>query len=136
MGPRPSLAARRFWPALYCLVSAGARAAEDTNSAEIPPLRPIRPEIPAGFWEQNGNWVLAGAAAVLVVVALLIWRLSRTKPAPPVAPVDEARTVLEPLSRQPEDGRVLSRVSHAVRRLSSAWTCARRSPIRAYSRCS
>jgi hypothetical protein len=89
-----------------------------TNSdlpADIPPLRPPRAEIPPTFWEQHGGWVIAGGCVGLLVIAAAIWWLTRPKPPVVLPPEVQARTALEALLGQPEDGQLLSRISQILR---------------------
>lgn len=104
---------------------AGCRAAcgatvETAGADDIPPLRPIRPEIPPGFYEQYGGWVWAGAILLVALALAAVWWFRRPRPLPSVPPEAAVRAALEPLSREPEDGAVLSRVSQAFRRYVAA----------------
>jgi hypothetical protein len=86
---------------------------QDTNI--VPKLRPARGEIPPTFWEQYGWWVIAGAVALVILAACVAWLLLRPKPPVILPPDTQARRELEPLLRQVEDGRVLSRTSQVLR---------------------
>ena len=93
-------------------------AAQSTN--DIPPLRPPHPEIPPTFWEQHTASVSLISFALLALVGIAIWFATRPKPPGMVRPEAQARGDLETLRKLPEDGRVLSRVSQAVRRYFGA----------------
>ncbi|HYG33243.1 MAG TPA: hypothetical protein VEC99_00575 [Clostridia bacterium] len=83
---------------------------------DIPPLRPPRGEIPPTFWELYGGWVIVSAVVALVIILCVVaWILTRPKPTIVIPPAVEARQALEPLSKQPENGVVLSQVSQVVR---------------------
>jgi hypothetical protein len=107
----------RIWMGLFVLLYAGRvpAATNPISADDIPPLRPPRPELPPGFWEQYGGWVVAGGAVLLCLLAGMVWLLFRPKPPVPLPPATQARKELEPLGRQPEDGALLSRVSQVVR---------------------
>jgi len=101
----------------FCLVaSTRPLLAFDLAQPEPEPkLRPPRAEIPPGFWDQYGAWVIAAAVLFLGLMAVLVWFLRRPKPPLMVPPAVQAREALEPLRRQPEDGALLSRVSQVLR---------------------
>lgn len=92
--------------------------AQSTN--DIPPLRPPHPEMPPTFWEQHTASVSLISFALLALVGIAIWFAARPKPPGMVRPEVQARGDLETLRKLPEDGRVLSRVSQAVRRYFGA----------------
>ena len=103
---------------LALALGGGASSLAATNlisADDIPPLRPARPELPPGFWEQYGGWVIAGCVVLVVLATAAIVWLSRPKPAPPLCPAAEAREALDRLRGQPEDGALLSRVSQVLR---------------------
>jgi hypothetical protein len=95
-------------------------ATNPISADDIPPLRPVRPEIPPSFWEQNGLGVVIAAGSCVLLVAAVVWLLVRPKPPVPVPPAVQARRELEPLRQQPEDGALLSRVSQVLRRYVAA----------------
>src|SRR5438094_10386757 len=76
-----------------------------TNTAldEIPPLRPPRGEIPPGFWEQRGAWVIPSSLFLLALVSVAVWFARRAKPRAEVPPEVLARQELEPLRAQAEN---------------------------------
>lgn len=109
--------------AAVCLTAWAAWAdTNDTLSEELPPLRPPRPEIPPGFWEQHEAWVLAAAIVLLIIVGAGVWFLTRPRPPVVVSPATRARAALEALRNQPETGLVLSKISQIIRRYFGA-TC-------------
>lgn len=115
------MSARRLWILVSCgalAVSGSSALAEALTNAvneAIPPLRPPRPELPPGFWEQNGFWVLAGLVVVLTLVVAAASIIVRPRAAPEAEPAAKARHQLEPLRAAEETGPVLSRISQAVK---------------------
>jgi hypothetical protein len=94
----------------------GYRVLAATNGPDqIPPLRAPRGELPPGFWEEHGLLVVIGSVLALTLLGVVAWFFTRPKPVVPPAPETVARQALEPLSHQPEDGAVLSRVSQVLR---------------------
>jgi hypothetical protein len=88
-----------------------------TNAAapdEIPKLRPPHSEIPPGFWEQYGLWIMLLGGVLLVMAGIAVWLLTRPKPPVVVPPQVRARQTLELLRHRPEDGVLLSRVSQIL----------------------
>lgn len=83
---------------------------------KLPALRPPLGEIPPTFWELHGTTVLVAVPVAMLLLALGIWLWLRPKPIVPVPPEVQARRALEELSKQPEDGAVISRVSQILRR--------------------
>ena len=82
---------------------------------EIPPLRPPKPEMPPGFWEQHGLLVSVTGLVILVLL-ILLWRMV-SRPRPPVipAPATVARQSLEPLRHQAGDAVLSTHVSGILR---------------------
>ena len=101
------------------MVAAAAAAQPDDLADKIPPLNPPLPEIPPTFWEQYHSWVWIAAGLLALVAFAFIWKLTHRKPPLLVAPATQARTELDALVKQPEDGVLLSRVSQIVRRYFS-----------------
>ena len=95
-------------------------AATSTAADDIPPLRPPHAEIPPTFWEQHGLLVVSCGIILLALVCVAAWVLTRPKPPVVVPPEVQARQALEPLRQQPEDGKLLSRVSQIVRHYVAA----------------
>ena len=83
---------------------------------DIPPLRPPHAEIPPTFWEQHTTGVALLGFALLALIGITIRYAARSKPPGIVSPGVQVRGELETLSKVPEDGLVLSKVSQAVRR--------------------
>ncbi|HSA09363.1 MAG TPA: DUF4381 family protein [Candidatus Paceibacterota bacterium] len=101
----------------------GAVRGDVTNTAEledIPALRPPHAEIPPSFQERYGLWVILAGIALLALVGAAVWLMLRPRPPEAVPPDVAARRALEPLSQQPEDGLLLSRVSHILRHYVAA----------------
>jgi hypothetical protein len=95
-------------------------ATNAVSDEEIPPLRPPRDEIPPSLVEQYGSWLIAGGILAVAVAGAIIWFLTRPKPAVAVPPAVQARSALEPLGHQTEDGALLSHVSYIMRRYVAA----------------
>jgi hypothetical protein len=120
---RPSDFGLRISALLLSLLALQATVSAVTNlppADALPKLRPPRGEIAPTFWEQNGLWVILGGILLLGLVAAAVWWLMRPRPAVVVPPEVVARQALEPLRRQPEDGKVLSQVSQILRRYVGA----------------
>jgi len=98
------------------LLATSERPAPDT----IPPLRPPLGEIPPTFLEQHSLLVIFLGVLLLALLGVVVWWLSRPRPAAVVRPETQARQALEPLREQPEDGAVLSRISQILRRYVGA----------------
>ena len=105
---------------LLCASSVRSAGTNLISADDIPPLRPVRPEMPPTFWEQYGAWVVVGCFVLLLAVAVLIWWFARPKPPAIVPPSIEARRALEPLQGKPENGVVLSQVSQILRHYVTA----------------
>ena len=107
----------RILPAVLWVIGVPSSLAATNSSSldEIPPLRPPRGEIPPGFREQYGWWVIAGWVVLLVLLGGVFWLVTRPGPPVIVPPDIAARRALESLRQQPEDGAVLSRVSQVLR---------------------
>lgn len=107
--------------ALAALVPGSVGAQTNLLEArDIPALKPPRAELPPTFWEQHGVALASGIGGFLVLLgALLLWYLLRSKPVVLIAPASEARRALESLRSQPETGPMLSRVSQVVRQYAT-----------------
>ena len=64
--------------------------------------------------------MLFGGLALLCLLGLALLLLVRSRPPVLTPPAEQARQDLAPLSRQPEDGKVLSRVSQVMRHYLAA----------------
>ena len=105
--------ARLFLHSLFCILpSLTVAAAEE----EIPKLAPPCPVLPPTFWEQHGSTLLLASLAALLLVALVVWRWLRPKPAAVIPPEVMARQALELLRSRPEDGAALSQISQILHR--------------------
>jgi hypothetical protein len=116
---RPSGFGLWIWPFLL-LVPFALALPSSPDPNDIPPLRPPHGELPPGFWERYGPWSLAAVLLLVVLVAGILRLILRPKPPLLVPPAEAARTALEPLRQQPEDGALLSRVSQIVRHYFAA----------------
>ncbi len=87
---------------------------------EPPALVPAYGEIRPTFWEQHGMFVIIGSIALIILVALVLWKMLQPKPAVVPPPEVLARAALTKLLHQPEDGKLLSEVSQILRRYVSA----------------
>ena len=96
-------------------------AAPDTSTnGDIPALRPPHAELAPTYWEQHGTAVVLCGVLFLVLVGVAIWLLTRPKPPVVVPPEVLARRALEPLGQRPEDGALLSEVSHILHQYVTA----------------
>ena len=86
----------------------------------IPKLRPPKSEMAPTFWEDYGLAAVVGGFLSLMLLAVVVWLLTRPKPVAATPPETLARRSLESLRGQPEDGLLLSRVSRILRRYLSA----------------
>lgn len=93
-----------------------AIALASTNAAEEElQLRPPLPEVPPTFWEANAPYVVGSAAVLAAGISAAVFFYTRPRRKREVPPAVLARTELEALRNQPENGVTLSRISHAVR---------------------
>src|SRR4051812_21421996 len=101
-----------IFPALFFLFTLTVLAQPETQSVDdIPPLRPPHAEIPPTFWEHYGVWIAILGAALLALLIMAIWLLTRPKAPAEILPEVQAREALQLLSEQPQDGQMLSQVS-------------------------
>lgn len=91
-----------------------AVVAADTNA--LPVLAPPYGELPPPFWERHETAIIVGGFALLAVVFLFLRVWLRPETPEIVPPEMLARRTLEKLQAQPEDGKVLSEISQALRR--------------------
>jgi hypothetical protein len=85
-----------------------------TTNGDIPLLRPPHAELAPTYWEQHGTAVVLCGVIFLALVGVAIWFLTRPKPPVVIPPEVLARKALEPLGQRPEDGVLLSQVSHIL----------------------
>ncbi len=107
---------------LLCLGVAPALAfaasvlAQPAPAAQPLKLLPPYGELPPTFWQQHGTSVVVVVFAIVVVMAVIAWRLLRGKPIA-VVPIEvQARQELQEYLGRPETGAVLSAVSRILRR--------------------
>ena len=103
---------------IFSALPAFARPATNDPPALVPAYGEIRPT----FLEQHGTLVIIGSFALIVLAALVLWKMLQPKPPVVLPPEVLARGALTKLLRQPEDGKLLSEVSQILRRyLGSAF---------------
>ena len=88
--------------------------AVDTNS--LPALAPAYGELPPTFWEQHQTPIIIGVFALIAFAFLFVKTMLRPESPKILAPEVVARQALAILKSQPEDGNILSAVSHSLRR--------------------
>lgn len=79
-------------------------------------LVPAYAELPPIFWEQHGTLLMISGGALIILAALVVWKMLQPKPAVVLPPEVLARAALAKLLRQKEDGKLLSDVSQILRR--------------------
>jgi len=96
------------------------QAATDATDLGGPKLAPAYGELQPSFWDQHSTALLIFGGLFVAVLLFAIWKKLHPA-APPVLPPEvQAREALSELSRQPEEGPQLSRVSRVVRLYFSA----------------
>ena len=100
------------------LLSVASVRAQSTN--DLPVLAPPYGELPPSFWAQHETAIIVGGFALLAVVFLFLRVWLRPETPVIVPPEILARRTLEKLQAQPEDGKVLSEISQALRRYLAA----------------
>jgi hypothetical protein len=96
------------------LFSVSAATAPDFPEAEVN-LMPAYGEIPPTFWEQNGNTILIASAVIILCGIGLIFWLLRPKSTEAIPPDKRAINALGPLLNRPEDGALLTEITHVLR---------------------
>jgi Domain of unknown function (DUF4381) len=89
-----------------------------TNSEladQIPQLKPPHGEIPPGFWEQYGIWVIVAGLIFVYLVAWVIWLVMRKRKPMSRPPEVEANEALAAIRGQPENGETLAEISRIVK---------------------
>jgi hypothetical protein len=109
----------RFLALGFSLLVVQPSFAAATNG-EIPELRPPHGELAPTYWEQHGTVVVLCGVLFLILIGVGIWFLTRPKPPIIVPPEVLARQALEPLGQRPEDGALLSQVSHILHQYVTA----------------
>lgn len=94
--------------------------AQSTN--DLPELIPPYAALPPSLWEQYGLALIFCFLISAAAGGVLIWVLTRPRPAPVVPAEVQARQALAILRAQPQTGAVISQVSQVLRRyISSAF---------------
>lgn len=109
-------------PRLFCILAAllalalpGLALALTNAPEEELQLRPPLSEVPPTFWEANAPYVAGAAAAAVAGVSAAVFFFTRPRRKREIPPAVLARTELEALRNEPENGVILSRISHTVR---------------------
>ena len=77
----------------------------------LPPLAPIPPT----FWDQHSIAIVVGASILIALIAAGVWKTLKPGPQSVMPPAYVAGAVLAKCIGRPEDGKVLSEVSQALR---------------------
>jgi len=93
-------------------------AQTDTNTP--PKLVPAYGEMPETFWAQNQSTIIVAGSAFLAFAFLFLKVMLRPEPPVVLPPEVIARQALSKLQSRPEDGKLLSEVSHILRRYLAA----------------
>lgn len=110
--PRPTVLAAAILVVAHALPAA---TNAPTNPSEIPPLRPPKPEVFPGFWEEHAVWVIAASLVALGAIVLLLRWWLKPKPATPDPPATRARQALSALEGRPQTMELLGEVSRILR---------------------
>jgi hypothetical protein len=87
---------------------------------EIPPLQPIRAELPPTFWEQHALGIVVYSVQAVLVLAFILWLVFKRR-RPVMVPIEtQTRRELEALRAAPVTGETLSRISRCLRRYFGA----------------
>jgi hypothetical protein len=89
-----------------------------TNSEladQIPKLKPPHGEIPPGFWEQYGVWVIVAALVLVYLLTWVIWLVMRKRKPTIIPPEVEAKDALAAIRDRSEDGETLAEISRIVK---------------------
>ncbi len=82
----------------------------------IPPLRPPRPLLAPGTWEEHGLAIVVVSVLLVLLLGLVVWFLTRPRPVPEVPPAARARNDLRSLATAADQPQTLSRISQILRR--------------------
>jgi hypothetical protein len=98
----------------------GMSVSAQTSTNALPALSPAYPEMPPTFWEQHEPAIIVVGFSLLAV-AFLFLRVWLRPETPMILPPEVlTRGALTQLLRQPEDGKLLSKVSRILRRYVAA----------------
>jgi hypothetical protein len=95
------------------ILSAGAAGAATTE--EAPKLRPPKPEMVPGFWEQNRGLLWLSIIALVAAAVLVVALLRRSRPFAETAPEIIARRALEGVRTRAEDARSVGEAARILR---------------------
>jgi len=98
---------------LLALFALSVSAQMSTNA--LPPLAPAYPQMPPTFWEQHQGAIIVGSVAFIALAFLFLKVLLRPESKLILPPEVLARQALAKLQQFPEDGKLLSEVSHILR---------------------
>jgi hypothetical protein len=102
-------------PLFLSLALSASSALAQSNTNTLPSLAPAYGELKPTFWEQYGIMASVGAFILILLAGVFGWLLLRPRPAAVVPPEVLARQALLRLRQQPENGKALSEISHALR---------------------
>src|SRR5580765_882923 len=97
IGFRTSSFGVRILALALAFVACPAFAATNISAGddELAKLRPPRAEIPPTVWERYNIWIIVGSLVFLVLIAIIVWIVTRPKPAMIVPPELRAKQALE-----------------------------------------
>jgi hypothetical protein len=106
-----------FWFSLF-LLTPSVFGQSQTNALPnlLPPLAPIPPT----FWDQHHIAIVVGALILIVLIATGVWKILKPGPPSVMPPAYVAGAVLAKCIGRPEEGKVLSEISRALRRYVGA----------------
>ena len=103
------------WGILILAIAPASLSAQNPTNALFP-LVPAYGEIRPTIWEQYGTVIVIASLVFVALIGVASWIITRPKAPAFVSPEVLARDALTRLAGQPEDGKVLSDVSQALRR--------------------
>lgn len=103
-----------FLFSIFFLATSSVFGQSATNA--LPRLLPPRAPLPPTFWEQHGMAVIVGSSIFLGLASVVVWQILKSRPQRVLPPVIVAGEALAKCGARPEDGKVLSEVSQALRR--------------------
>ena len=105
-----------YWVRLLSLLLlATPHAFGQSGTNALPDLSPPYGPILPTFWEQHGAAALVGGLILFALTAVFVWKILKPGPQPVLPPAMAAREVLVKCRARPEDAKVLSEVSQALR---------------------